>query len=225
MTRKNLRTLNGARHHFLDREPAAAFLHHRPKPAFIIALLAITFSLALIAPARANVYSYDLNVNSFFSNNNPALFGAGSHSTVVFDNGNSTNQNQTYRYADIVNVATTSTGGTFSMTAAQPKTITYTGTNTDTFATTNALGNLLLSPPFLEVNVNNDATIFTAINGDQVLMSAWWFTGTWQGEKNSTAGAASGGLSPVPEPSTLAMIFVGLASLGLPVFRTSIRRR
>src|SRR5262245_22216889 len=84
----------------------------------------IALALAILnstTPADAVIYTYAVDVNSYMTNTNPSLFGTGLQSTVSLDNGNSTNLNQTYTYAQIVNGSTVSVGGTFAMTQAEPK--------------------------------------------------------------------------------------------------------
>lgn len=174
-----------------------------------IALLAVAI-LSSTTPAEAVIYTYAANVNSYMTNTNPSLFGTGLQSTDSVDNGNATNQNQTYTYAQIVNGSTVSVGGTFAITQAEPKIFSYTGTPTNTFATTDASGNLILLPP--GGPVVNDAALLTAGNGDQISYAAWWFTGTWQGAKRGNDNAF-GGLVAVPEPATASILLLGIAGV------------
>jgi hypothetical protein len=179
---------------------------------------------SLSQPARAaTIYTYDVYLNSFMQNSNPGLFGTAEHTTIAFNNGNATNQNQTYRYADIVGATVSSIGGTFSMTGSQSETLTFTGNTSDLFATTNAQGVLSLLAPFSPNIVTTDSVKISVNNGDYITLAGWWFTGTWQSSGNSVGDRAFGGLSTAtPEPSTWSMLLAGLAGLGLRCRRRRI---
>jgi hypothetical protein len=175
-----------------------------------------------ISPAAhaGSIFNYEIAINSFISNPNPSVFGTSTMETISFDNGNSTNINQTYSFANIVGVTVTSIGGTFSITG--PETLSFAGNPLDEFATTDAQGMLQLTPPF-SVGVITTDSVTASINGgdESVSLSKWWVTGTWQGEHSALAGASFGALTAVPEPTSLMLFAAG----GALIAAGSIRRR
>jgi hypothetical protein len=189
------------------------------------AVFTLLGAICLIAPAHGgSIFNYEVGIPSFISNPNPAVFGTSTVETISFNNGNATNIDQTYSFSNIVGVTVTSVDGTFSITG--PETLTLAGNPADTFATTDALGNLVLTPPFSVGVVTTDSITASILDGDSVSLSKWWFTGTWQGEHSAYAGYAFGALEPVPEPSSLMMFAAGgvLMAAGC-LRRTRVRRR
>jgi hypothetical protein len=209
--------------------------HANPRSLTRIFSMAVGFGLrciwapliltSLISPAYASpMYTYEVAIANFIGNNNPSVFGTSTLETITFSNGNSTSANQTYSYADIVGATVTSVGGTFSITGAEPETLTLAGNPFDTFATTNAQGTLQLIPPFSIGVITTDSVTISVNNGDEsISLAAWWVTGTWQHSGAINGASAFGALTAVPEP-TSTMLFVGGSAL-IAVGRLRRRKR
>lgn len=201
---------------------SAAFLMkpHFPRFLWLMALCLCT------APASAGpIFTYDFQISSWKINSNPSLYGTGADLFLSFSNDNSTNENQSYTFADIVGASLTTIGGTFEIPGTPPPSIIYSGDSSTVFVTTNATG-----------VVTNDlipagqSLIITAASGDQSFQVLVWPIESdfydWGGPNpfppvQSTFGAVTS-VTFVPEPSSIGMLGGGL--LMLSCFAVGVRK-
>lgn len=186
------------------------------------AVLGVLFGLGHGAPARAG-FDFDFTMPSYFNNTDPSLFGTGADLTIALDNGNSTNIDQVYTYADIVGIYATAIGGTFSIPTSSVETLTFSGGSlSDVFATTNAQGLIDSMPP-------TGDSITASINGGQQGIgifdwTIWWPKWGYEDYEGQVAeGAITGqALTPVPEPGSLCLSLLSLGFL-VPVLPFAAR--
>lgn len=187
-------------------------LHHQ----IIIAILTMAFNLSCGAPSRAAIiYAYEFNIGSYISNNDLSLFGTAADLSIFLSNGNSTNKNQIYTYADIVGVAATTIGGTFGIAGSTPQTLLFTGNSmADIFATTNAQGAIELIS-----DVNGDSFQISANGGAQNMLWKPWFLRPppwWIMIYDNIGDGAFGVPQTVtPLPTALPLFASGLGAMGL----------
>jgi hypothetical protein len=135
-------------------------------------LLGLTLAALVQPSASAAVYTYGLHVGKYQINQDPSTFGTSGDVYLQLSNGASTNLNQTYTYRDILGLLATTTG-TFAITPFQSVSYIGTGSDTNTFATTDSQGQLILNQPTI-----NDPSLypdgFNATSADSLYAIKWY---------------------------------------------------
>ena len=162
--------------------------------------------------AWSNTYNYEFRINEYISNDDTSFFGSAADIMLEFSNGGSTNKNQIYTYGDIVGANVKVADGSFIIYSGNPQSIVIVGKADDTFATTDAQGNII----GFNFPSSTTITITDNYNLNAITESYWFRNGfNWAIVWNRQApdDYAIGNVSTVPEAPSIWLGCAGLAGL------------